>query len=76
MPNLKDSADSDVIELDIESLDVKTLRQLQKYVKECGKKRKMSAKKETSMASEQPVQPPAAASNNNNANESGSEDEE
>ena len=53
MPNLKDSADSDVIELDIESLDVKTLRQLQKYVKECGKKRKMSAKNETNTVNEQ-----------------------
>lgn len=78
MPNLKDSADSDVIELDIESLDVKTLRQLQKYVKECGKKRKMSAKNETTTASEQqqqPIQPPTTT-NSNNANESGSEDEE
>lgn len=81
MPNLKDSADSDVIELDIESLDVKTLRQLQKYVKECGKKRKMSAKTETSTVNEQHVQPPTVTTtttttSNNNANGSGSEDEE
>ena len=35
MPNLKQDADSEVIELDIESLDVRTLRELQKYVHEC-----------------------------------------
>jgi hypothetical protein len=36
MPYLQQqSADSDVIELDIESLDVGTLRQLQKYINEC-----------------------------------------
>lgn len=43
MPTLKDSADSDVIELDIEALDIKTLRALQKYVKECNKKRRSAA---------------------------------
>jgi hypothetical protein len=40
MPNLKDNADSEVIELDIEALDVRTLRKLQQYVRECNKKRK------------------------------------
>jgi len=35
MPNLQQQSDSDVIELDIESLDINTLRQLQKYVNEC-----------------------------------------
>lgn len=51
MPNLQQQSDSDVIELDIESLDINTLRQLQKYVRECKqeesgalKKRKPSAK--------------------------------
>ena len=46
MPSLKDSADSDLIELDIESLDIKTLRRLQQYIKECKlgpKKRKSKA---------------------------------
>lgn len=47
MPNLQQQSDSDVIELDIESLDIYTLRQLQKYVNECKglavKKRKPSA---------------------------------
>lgn len=35
MPNLQQQSDSDVIELDMESLDIKTLRELQKYVNEC-----------------------------------------
>ena len=42
MPNLR-ATDSDVIELDIEALDVRTLRALQGYIWEChnpGKKRK------------------------------------
>lgn len=44
MPMLQQQSDSDVIELDIESLDINTLRQLQKYVSECKgiKKRKPS----------------------------------
>lgn len=44
MPNLQQQSDSDVIELDIESLEINTLRQLQKYVNECKgiKKRKPS----------------------------------
>lgn len=40
MPNLRENADSDVIELDVETLDVRTLRKLQRYVRECTKKRK------------------------------------
>ena len=42
MPNLHSNGDSDVIELDIEALDVRTLRALQSYIWEClnpGKKR-------------------------------------
>lgn len=42
MPNLHSNGDSDVIELDIEALDLKTLRALQGYIWEChnpGKKR-------------------------------------
>lgn len=45
MPNLNSNGDSDVIELDIEALDVRTLRALQQYIWECqnpGKKRKMT----------------------------------
>jgi hypothetical protein len=56
MPNLRENADSDVIELDVETLDVRTLRKLQKYVRECNKKRKAkpsvaSGKKAHTMAS-------------------------
>lgn len=43
MPNLNSNGESDVIELDIEALDVRTLRTLQAYIFECihgGKKRK------------------------------------
>lgn len=46
MPNLHSSGDSDVIELDIEALDLRTLRTLQSYIWECknpGKKRKVPA---------------------------------
>lgn len=45
MPNLHQQSDSDVIELDIESLDSNTLRQLQAYVNECKKGTKKKAKK-------------------------------
>jgi bromodomain-containing factor 1 len=47
MPNLHSNGDSDVIELDIEALDVRTLRALQSYIWECqnpGKKRKVPSK--------------------------------
>lgn len=47
MPNLHSNGDSDVIELDIEALDVRTLRTLQAYIWECqnpGKKRKVPTK--------------------------------
>lgn len=50
MPNLHSNGDSDVIELDIEALDVRTLRTLQGYIWECqnpGKKRKVPAKTTT-----------------------------
>lgn len=43
MPNLHSNGDSDVIELDIEALDLRTLRTLQTYIWNCmnpGKKRK------------------------------------
>lgn len=43
MPNLHSNGDSDVIELDIEALDLRTLRALQSYIWAClnpGKKRK------------------------------------
>ncbi len=61
MPNLQQQSDSDVIELDIESLDIKTLRELQKYVNECksvAKKRKTSsAKKSSTPTGEVPAMP-------------------
>jgi bromodomain-containing factor 1 len=51
MPSLKDNAESDLIELDIESLDIRTLRRLQQYIKECKlgpKKRKAKVASESS----------------------------
>jgi bromodomain-containing factor 1 len=45
MPNLQQQSDSDVIELDIESLDINTLRQLQKYVNECKGVKKQATRK-------------------------------
>lgn len=44
IPNLNENGDSDVIELDVETLDVRTLRKLQRYVRECCKKRKPTSK--------------------------------
>lgn len=64
MPTLKDSTEQeDVIELDIEALDVGTLRALQRYVRECTKKRKGSTKKPsvTSNAAEDSAVPGEAA---------------
>lgn len=46
MPQLRDSTDSDEIELDIDSLDLKALHALSKYVKQC-KKVKMNGSKIT-----------------------------
>lgn len=47
MPNLHSNGDSDVIELDIEALDLRTLRALQSYIWTClnpnGKKRKANS---------------------------------
>ena len=43
MPHLKDSAETDEIELDIDSLDAKTLNQLADYVMECQGRKKTKA---------------------------------
>lgn len=57
MPSLKDNADSELIELDIESLDIRTLRRLQQYIREC----KMWPKKRKSTTSKPPAKKTNAA---------------
>lgn len=80
MPNLQQQSDSDVIELDIESLDINTLRQLQKYVNECKgiKKRKPSAvarPKKASNAGAEPIHAPILEESISSDDSSSSDDE-
>ena len=61
MPNLHSNGDSDVIELDIEALDVRTLRTLQGFIWECqnpGKKRKVPTKSGVTGPAAAPVKKP------------------
>lgn len=67
MPNLRENADSDVIELDVETLDVKTLRKLQRYVKECTKKRKSTPKGASSAPKKSGSQPSAPSNSSADA---------
>ena len=60
MPNLRENADSDVIELDVETLDVRTLRKLQRYVRECTKKRKTKPSSSSTGSSANKKAPAAA----------------
>ena len=84
MPNLHSNGDSDVIELDIEALDVRTLRALQTYIWEChnpGKKRKPStvpkpAVKKTKDESESAANTPANNGSYDSSSSSSSEDDD
>jgi bromodomain-containing factor 1 len=70
VPDLREDANTGTIELEIESLDTRTLRKLQQYVRECSKKRKSkptssssnnssNVKKVATGAGSQPVPAPA-----------------
>lgn len=83
MPNLQQQSDSDVIELDIESLDISTLRQLQKYVNECKGIKKQAARKpstvsrpkKASNAGPEPVHAPILEESISSDDSSSSDDE-
>lgn len=79
MPNLNSNGDSDVIELDIEALDVRTLRTLQAYIWECqnpGKKRKVPAGKTAAAQVKKPKNEEAASQNNYDSSSSSSSEED